>query len=154
MLALNREFLSAGGTGKKRAMLDIAHLMYPEYFSAWILNERWVREIANCADFMEEHSEKNVGPHGFCEYEIHKMKRTAAWAENARLHPPRNRELLRAQFYLFTGQFEQREGKSFLSVFPEMEDYYVACREALAEREAAVARNCLPKADMPRARET
>ena len=76
LLQLNGDFL--GKNSGKRTLLDISHLMYPEYFSVWILNPRWIEVIQQLADKMEHHSSQRVGPHGFQDYEIYKMKRVAA----------------------------------------------------------------------------
>lgn len=131
LLTLNRDFIpKGGGEGRKRTLLDISHLSHPEYFSAWILNDRWIGEISRIAAQMEKQSAAEIGPHGFYEYEIHKMKRIATWAEAASRNPPQDPTYFRALFYLFTSQFAEREGKEFLAVFPEMEDYYLACEQA------------------------
>ena len=131
MLKLNAEFpeMKKGEDGK-RTVLDISHLWRPEYLSACTLSEFWKRKIPLICDFMEEHSQKKIGAPGFLEYETHKMNRVARWVENSSDSPSGNLNFDRSDFYQFTQQYEKREGKSFLTVFPEMEDYFFTCKDA------------------------
>jgi hypothetical protein len=128
MLALNSEFPG------KRLTIDISHLRHPEYFSPWILTEPWLKQIDGLAQLMEENSTAKIGASGFKEYEILKMKRVAQWAQTTAKQASKT-ELtrFRSAFYIFTMQFEAREGMKFAEVFPEMADFYAACEAATGE---------------------
>jgi len=131
MLELNKKNPSSGPLSAKRAVLDISHLTNPPYLSAWILNENWIERLKALSTHMESLAAAHIGAHGFYDYEIHKLKRVAAWAAHSTQTPGPSRETVRAQFARFTEQYEQREGDVFLNVFPEMEDFYLDCRAAL-----------------------
>jgi organic radical activating enzyme len=129
---INRPYVTMqNGRIKKRTHLDISHLMQPEIFSAWVLTPRWIEKIEKLATLMETRFEESQLAGGFSEFEIQKMKRIAAWARNTSENPLQDPNYFRALFYIFTQQFEEREGKKFADVFPEMEDYYLSCEEAL-----------------------
>jgi hypothetical protein len=105
--------------------------MHPEYFAAWVLDERWRSEIKKLGEIMESQSRHAIGSHGFDDYEIHKMKRIGSWAEaTANAARPYDFAHYRDRFYTFTEQYAEREGKKFLDVFPEMADFYHTCKEA------------------------
>jgi organic radical activating enzyme len=132
---LNRDFIvTVAGKKLKRTGLDISHLTHPEYLSSWILNERWLTEISHIREFMEKNAWENIGPHGFSWHELFKIKRIEAWAIASANNPPADLTKFRALFYLFTKQFAEREGKEFLAVFPEMEDFYQLCKDALKSK--------------------
>lgn len=114
----------------KRVTLDVAHLWTPEYLSPWTLDESWLHEITKLADLMGERNRRHVGPDGFSDHEINKMRRLADWAGATAQHSSKDVAHYRALFFLFTEQFEEREGKKFLEVFPEMESYYETCKSA------------------------
>lgn len=138
---LNKDFLTKkDGVDIKRTMIDISHIMHPQYFSPWILTERWIDEIDRIVNFMEEHQCSRIGAHGFYDYELHKMKRIARWAKVTSQNA-HDANFFRARFLLFTIQFEAREGKNFLEVFPEMEDYYRVCEVDLAQQGAQFVRS-------------
>lgn len=126
---LNRDFPAyRDGATFKRTMLDISHILHPQYFSPWILNERWINELDRIVEFMDENGAEKIGHQGFYQYELHKMKRIATWARSAAAKA-HDADFFRARFFLFTGQFAAREGKNFLDVFPEMEDFYTLCEQ-------------------------
>jgi hypothetical protein len=146
LIKLNGEFLmDRFGITSKRTHLDISHLTHPEYFSVWMLNDRWIQEIARIAVFMEANSIEKIGPNGFNWHEIFKIKRISAWAEANSSNPPGDLTHLRAMFTLFTQQLAEREGKDFLTSFPEMADFHQTCDDALKSKGDGFAELYLPK---------
>jgi organic radical activating enzyme len=132
VMILNRSFFkTVDGKKDKRILVDISHLTTPDYFSIWTLTSRWINKLDDLALFMRTNSFSKIGWHGFHAYETFKMDRVAEWALNTAQQRKQDSVPLRAAFYVFTRQYEKREGKSFLSIFPEMTDYYLACESAV-----------------------
>jgi hypothetical protein len=72
------------------------------------------------------------------------MRRIVAWARSTAANPPRDPAYFRALFALFTKQYEMREGKKFLDVFPEMEDFHGVCEAALGAAGGGFVRQHVP----------
>ena len=131
LIELNKEFLNPNGTHQydhKRTMLDITHLTNPTYLSPWILTPKWRSKIAEIAQFMESHSHSDTCKFGFTDYELHKMKRISAWVDGIP-HDSIEAKQNRGNFFIFLKQYETREGKRFLDIFPEMEDFYLEAKQ-------------------------
>lgn len=136
LLALNKEFLvhdESLGRLRKRTMMDISHLMHPEYLSILILDDDGRKRIGEIVEFMEAHEVEKVGPWGFHDYEIHKIRRIFAFVSQ----PTWTAEFLkwhRQFFYKFTRQHLEREGKDVHEIIPEMRGLVALCKEEV-ERE-------------------
>lgn len=115
--------------GDKRLQLDVSHLNNPEYFSACILNQRWKDEALKIAEYVRSRPYSELSESGFYDYEILKITRAVAYL---RTNQPGARALnfLRDRFYTFTEQYRERDGREFLQVFPEMQDFYELCQNA------------------------
>lgn len=134
VLTFNQKYPGKNGVGfEKRVQIDITHLMKPEYLAAWILPTEYKIWVAQIIDFMETNRLENVGPHGFYESEILKIRRIYAWM-NAKDNTTPIAKFHRARFFQFTEQYLEREGKEFPAVFPEMTEYYGLCKKEFLER--------------------
>lgn len=123
------------GDQSKVAIVDISHLTSPEYLALPVLDKFWRKKIDQPLNQMENLLVPTPQKPGFQNFEIHKLKRAKLWMES---HPLESDEILshRANFFLFTKQYEQRKGLSFLSNFPEMEEFIVSCKKAWVESES------------------
>ena len=129
ILELNRELTPTDSAAhfEKRITVDITHLMHPQNMAAWILNKAWREKIAEIEYFIESNLHTHVGAHGFTDYELHKIKRIKSWVDSFDLNSDVTRHF-RGTFYVFTQQYEKREGRAFLDVFPEMREFYAECK--------------------------
>ena len=75
---------------------------------------------------MRDYSGAEEGFDGFKDFEIQKMLRNlAVWkSEKADL------TLQKRNFYAFFNEHDRRRGTNFLNVFPEMEEFWVECKNA------------------------
>jgi organic radical activating enzyme len=117
----------------KRVLLDVNHLVLPSYFSPWVLDDAWKARVYADFEWMKTQSIHEVGEHGFTPSELNKMGRTAFWLKAVPIEVEKLKRQ-RGNFYLFTNQYQEREGVAFLDVFPEMKDFLSLCREAAAGR--------------------
>jgi len=131
MVLLNSEFEGEKNfedeVESKRALIDITHLRHPDYFSPWILPPSWREKMGSLISYMESRSIYNIGAAGFLNYETHKMQRIKSWMDTED-HDSFHARFHRGRFFLFTKQFEERENRRFLDVFPEMEDFFLLCQ--------------------------
>lgn len=129
ILQINQEHLTFNEHGQKtkRTLLDTSYMANPEHTSLAILTPEWIDKIGEIVNFMTENSAEKIGPAGFLEYEIHKLKRIEAIAKS---HSVSNDHLkqTRALFAKFIEQYEEREKKCFTEIFPEMRDFMSECQ--------------------------
>lgn len=116
---LNAEFPPLSKERKRRVILDISHITYPPYFSVRLLNSAWQKKIGAILGEMDALD--------FSEAEMNKLARVLILLESSPL-PPGELAQQRKMFFTFTKEQEARKGLSFEKIFPEMEDFYAACK--------------------------
>ena len=73
---------------------------------------------------MQQNSGEDKGLHIFKDFEIQKMLRNLAyWKKNVDASTQ-----LKKNFYAFFNEHDRRRGTNFLNVFPEMEEFWMECK--------------------------
>ena len=77
-------------------------------------------------EYMRANSGEAKGLHIFKDFEIQKMLRNLAyWKKNADASSKQKKN-----FYAFFNEHDRRRGTNFLNTFPEMEEFWVECKNA------------------------
>ena len=90
-----------------------------------MIESSYVFLLEECLQFMRENEEtESTRFHGFKDYEIARLDRDIAWMRST----PENVDTIRADFYRFFSEHDTRRNTDFLSVFPEMREWWELCR--------------------------
>jgi hypothetical protein len=73
---------------------------------------------------MREYSGQEEGFDGFKDFEIQKMLRNLAVWRNEKTDLTQEK----SDFYAFFTEHDRRRGTNFLTIFPEMEEFWTECR--------------------------
>jgi len=112
--------------------VDIPYLRHPSFLDAQIATDELVSEfMLPTMNFMAKHNTFNQwnSHQGFEDFEIEKFKRIVMhrmyYNREGKQTP--EVEIQRAKFYEFVNTMDKRRNTDFLSVFPEMADFYTEC---------------------------
>jgi organic radical activating enzyme len=121
--------------------LDFPYLRYPDFLSAWILTEEYLKYINDCVEFIQQNvfEFKNIynqglrmSKVGFSDYALHDIRRLYEVLQNAIVNNTgRNNpvEMDRRSFHKFITENDRRRGSNFIEVFPEMAEFYEFCKK-------------------------
>jgi hypothetical protein len=125
ILALRRQH----STTYQRVWFDTPLLRQPAWQSLQILPPVYVSQLERVADWMELNLERPEDPfHGFKDYEVQRMRRTIDWMREGSKLDPDYIKLQRADFYRFFNEYDKRHQREFLTVFPQMREFWKECR--------------------------
>lgn len=111
-------------------LIDLPYLRYPHFLSSLISTEEQIRNFAEVCNWVEqEQYDLNSKPEGFYPQEVDGMFRILRVLESADHSNAYELKVHRADFYLFTEQHKQRTGFDFLEYFPEMQEFYLMCKQ-------------------------
>jgi len=110
--------------------LDVAILRHPQHQCVSILTDEYKTYMDSSLDFMNANKNTLEVP-GFHDYEITRLARFIEFMksppnENENLDIPR----MRRDFYKFMDEHDNRRRTNFLKTFPELENFYNACKDA------------------------
>lgn len=112
-------------TTYQRVWFDTPVLRHPAWQSLQILPESYATVLERVADWMELNLETESNPcHGFKDYEVQRLRRDIAWM---RRDQHLDHSQARADFYRFFSEHDRRRDTDFLSVFPEMRQWWHQC---------------------------
>lgn len=118
--------------------IDVPYLRHPTFLDAQLSTTRLVEDyLIPAMSYMANNTASKLWMihGGFEEYEVEKFRRIV----NDRLyfnkrHGDRDSEdwliTERAKFFDFVNEMDRRHGRDFLTVFPEMSDFYEICKQA------------------------
>ena len=112
-----------------RVLMSVSHLVYPPALDMRILTpelkQHYVEEYKN---FVYSHNERSLPDAAGRIYlkEIDQIERVC----NYMMTEPNDLEVQRKNFALFVDQIDSRRSLSFLTTFPELEDFYWQCKQA------------------------
>ena len=125
-------------------VVSIPYLRHPEHLSAWVLDSTFLHYMEECVEFMKKRTliTKNtdkpgvkdgyiVTQSGFTEDSVQEMVRVYEVMKNAitngigRVHSIVD---LRRSFYQYIDECDRRRDTSFLTLFPEMAEFYYNCK--------------------------
>lgn len=112
-------------------ILDVSYLRHPEYLSPNLITDSLLDFPKSDLHYMQANYDKDFFK-GFSKYEIQKFERIFTWMTKPL--DPRERIVWEADFYSFVNEFSRRYNKNFVSIFPEMEEFYSQCRASRFER--------------------
>jgi hypothetical protein len=150
-----RKRFIVGNEGKKCIKFDIPHCTEPAQWTLIGLPDSYDRYFRLITDFMIDNSwetkVKDIQPEDcdanyyyyFTEEEIAAWNRVNSYwntikEDRTKLNPPHYLDVVqvddaRRNWFLFIEETDKRRKTDFLTVFPEMEDYYHLCRELESE---------------------
>lgn len=114
--------------------IDLPHLVAPFHQSIQILTPDFQLVTKDLVEFMEKSSSEHIGPTGFRNNEISKMRRIHQMLKETGSEPWI--EKARKDFYLFFSEYDRRRGRDFLKVFPEMRLFWQTCRHLVEQDQA------------------
>ena len=110
----------------QRVWFDVPLLRQPAWQQITMLPESYQVIHQDNISYMQDHSGEENGLHIFKDFEIQKMERNLAyWKENADASLQNKKN-----FYAFFNEHDRRRLTRFLNIFPEMEDFYMECKNA------------------------
>lgn len=116
----------------QRVWFDTPLLRQPAWQSLQILPPSYQSRLQDIIDMMRFNLERESHVfRGFKDYEIQRMERDLAWMSQTPDHDTVTQH--RADFYRFFSEHDRRRGTDFLSVFPEMKNWWHEC-ESCARR--------------------
>lgn len=124
---------------KQRIFFDTPILHSPAWQSIQILPERYQDILRNDIEYFKknmilEHNHMTDFEYSqLRDFEIAKLERVLSWMEQGNNLPKEKIKRDRADFYKFFSEHDRRRNTSFLNTFPEMEDFWILCKEAANE---------------------
>jgi organic radical activating enzyme len=112
----------------QRVWFDTPVLRSPTWQSIQILPLSYVRQLEDIVEWMKRNQtdEEDNKLIGFKDYEIQRMERNLAWMKEE-LDDSYIKEQ-RADFYRFFEEYDLRRNRDFVTVFPEMREWYQECK--------------------------
>jgi hypothetical protein len=113
----------------QRIYLDIPLLKYPSWFDVQNAGQWGIDIVEDCVKFMKENEQQkdyHLTFEGFKPHEILKLERNLAIMKEG-LNPVVAADNKR-KFHQFIDEYDRRRNTSFVDTFPEMVDYYNACK--------------------------
>jgi pyruvate-formate lyase-activating enzyme len=124
----------------QRVFLDTPILHYPAWQSIQILPSRYCDILRSDIEYFksklipEEDMIANEDYGRLRDFEIEKLERVLSWMEQGQQLPEEKIKRDRADFYKFFTEHDLRRDTSFLETYPEMEDFWLLCKEAADDR--------------------
>ena len=110
----------------QRVWFDIPLLRQPAWQQITLLPEAYQEIHKSNIEMMQKLSGEEEGYGAFKDFEIQKMLRNLAyWKKNADASKQQKKN-----FYAFFNEHDRRRGTNFLNVFPEMEEFWMECKNA------------------------
>jgi len=108
----------------QRVWFDIPLLRQPAWQQIALLPESYQEIHKKNIEYMREYSGPEEGFDGFKDFEIQKMLRNLAVWRNEKTDLTQEK----SDFYAFFTEHDRRRGTNFLTIFPEMEEFWTECR--------------------------
>lgn len=107
---------------------DLPMLRFPNWQTIQILPERYRNILSNDIEYFKGKVSTDFSD--IQDFQVAKLERLLSWMEQGDELPPEKIKRDRADFYRFFSEHDLRRGTNFLEIFPEMEDFWVLCKEA------------------------
>jgi sulfatase maturation enzyme AslB (radical SAM superfamily) len=105
---------------------DVPQLMDPDYLNPKVIPEM-AAEVLKTLEFMKVNKETTSTQFkGFSDFEISKVQRLYDW-----IMSDTNFDIVKAKknFYLFFSEYDRRNKKDFLTVFPQYQEFWKQCKD-------------------------
>ena len=125
LLEIILELRKENTAGYQRIWFDTPVLRQPAWQSLQILPESYAAILERTADWMEMNMETAEDPfRGFKDFEVQRLRRDIAWMREGQRQDCTKE---RADFYRFFAEHDRRRNTNFLSVFPQMSQWWKEC---------------------------
>ena len=116
--------------GYQKIWFDTPVLRTPSWQSLQVLPESYVGILENVINWMKLHKldENSDRFDGFKDYEIQRMERDCAWMKKGKKLNEKYLHETRADFYNFFNEYDKRRKIDFLTVFPQMSEFWQECK--------------------------
>lgn len=112
----------------QRVWFDTPLLRTPTWQSLQILPPAYADILERTADWMELNLETPDDPyHGFKDYEVQRLRRDIAWMREGVKLDADYLQRQKADFFRFFNEYDRRSNKNFLTIFPEMREWWNEC---------------------------
>jgi hypothetical protein len=109
----------------KNIWIDVSYLRYPDWQSINLIDTNLLSIMEQDLVFMKEQDQALVGYYGFQDTEIEKFARAI---EYAKANINNDCTIHRNRFYHFYNEYDRRKNINFLKTFPELKEFYNACK--------------------------
>ena len=128
LLAGVLELRKKHSTTYQRVWFDTPVLRQPEWQSLQILPESYASMLETAKRFMQDNLETSSNLlHGFKDYEIQRLDRDIAWMRDGQAMDIEKKNSIKADFYRFFAEHDQRRNTDFIDTFPEMSNWWAEC---------------------------
>jgi len=111
----------------QRVWFDTPVLRTPTWQSMQLLPEPYVMKLNSIKKWMQENLETEDNLYkGFKDYEVKRLERDIAWMQEPLSTEYKNSQ--KADFYKFFGESDIRHDTDFLTIFPEMKEWWNECK--------------------------
>ena len=114
------------------------YLRYPDWMIIQLADGDMLDTIQENIDFMKENvledDEYGRKYTGFKNYEVLKLERDLAWAKEGESMSSSDLSDKLIKFYEYFTQYDKRRNLNFLTVFPEMTDFWNEAKEEYEEQ--------------------
>ena len=113
----------------QRVWFDTPILRQPAWQNVQILPTAYTDPLEEAWAFMCSKMEQPENPYkGFKDYELHRLQRVIDYMQEGCKLDPEYVKIQRANFFKFFNEHDRRKGTDFLSVFPEMKEFWNDCK--------------------------
>ena len=123
---------------RQRIWFDTPYLRYPDWMTLQLADGDMLDMLKENIDFMKENVLENdlYGRKytGFKNYEVLKLERDLAWAKEGESMSSSDLSDKLIKFYEYFTQYDKRRNLNFLTVFPEMTDFWNEAKEEYEEQ--------------------
>ena len=109
----------------KNIWIDVSYLRYPDWQSINLIDANLLSIMEQDLVFMKEQDQTLVGHYGFQDTEIEKFSRAIEYAKS---NINTDHTIHRNRFYYFYNEYDRRKNINFLKTFPELKEFYNACK--------------------------
>jgi hypothetical protein len=109
----------------KNIWIDVSYLRYPDWQSINLIDANLLSIMEQDLVFMKEQDQTVVGHYGFQDTEIEKFSRAIEYAKS---NINTDHTIHRNRFYYFYNEYDRRKNINFLKTFPELKEFYNACK--------------------------
>ena len=129
ILVLKRKHCSPRINNNHSVYIDIPYLNHPSHQVVGLLSEEFINNIQVQIDFMKDNIDKDgTDRMGFFIAEVEKLQRVLTVFESKIKNGYPEKEQFRKDFVKFVDEHDRRRGTNFKNTFPELIEFYNACK--------------------------
>lgn len=129
ILVLKRKHCSIRVNNNHAVYIDIPYLNHPSHQVVGLLSEEFITNIQVQIDFMKDNIDKDESNRmGFVMAEVEKLQRVLTVFESKIKNGYLEKEQFRKDFVKFVDEHDRRRGTNFKNTFPELIEFYNACK--------------------------